>query len=176
MKRLLLSLIVLFAFGGFLFAQDTASHEVQLTVAEVCLIDLNDPALITLETTIPANGGEDPAGESNTDKYLQYTSLVPSGQTRAISIAWDVADSAPAGTALLLEAIAVPANCGTAAGQITVSSSGQNLITGIGSCATGTGATTGAQLQYDLSITDVTQLNVGDTSTVTIYFTLTTAS
>jgi hypothetical protein len=117
----------------------------------------------------------DPTGSSDTSKILQYTSLVAAGTTRNVTAAWGGADSAPAGTALLLEATSVPGGCGTAAGQITVSDIAQNIITGIGSCATGTGAS-GAQLQYDLDITAVGSLVVGDSSTVTITFTLTDAS
>ena len=90
-------------------------------------------------------------------------------------MAWGATDSAPAGTSLLLEATSVPASSGTAAGQITVDATAKNLITGIGSTATGTGAN-GAALTYTFSVDDPSALVVGDNKTVTLTFTLTDAS
>jgi hypothetical protein len=170
-------LIVLFTIaGGLLYGlSDTASHDVTLQVNEIALIDLNSTASITLTTNPPAAGGEDPVGDSDSSKLLQYTSLVATGTTRSISVQWGALDTAPAGTSLLLEAVSVPLNCGSAAGQITISSVAQNLITNIESCATGIGAN-GASLTYTFSVDDVNSLVVGDTQTVTVTFTLTDSS
>jgi hypothetical protein len=54
-----------------------------------------------------------------------------------------------------------------------MSSTAQNVVTGIGSCATGTTGTSGAQLAYVLSINTLTSLLAGDNHTVTITITLT---
>ena len=59
--------------------------------------------------------------------------------------------------------------------KVNISNAAANLITNIGSCATGIGVN-GAALLYTFSVDDVTQLQVGDTSTVTVTFTLTDAS
>jgi hypothetical protein len=175
MKRLIVLSIVFMFIAGIVFADDTAQHDVTLNVLEVCLIDLNSTATITLNTIAPAAGGMDPTGDTDTSKLLQYTSLVPTGDTRYISANWGGTDAAPAGTSLLLEVTSVPAGCGTAGAQITLSDTPQNIITAIGSCATGVGAN-GAALTYTFSVDDVTQLVVGDTSTVTVTFTLSDAS
>jgi len=175
MKRLTTLFLMVLFFGGFMYAADTASHDVTMQVNEVVLIDLNDLGAITLTTTAPANGGEDPTGDTDNSKLLQYTSLVASTTTRNISAQWGGTDAAPAGTSLLLEATSVPLNCGTAATQITMSSTAQNIITAIGSCATGTGAN-GAVLTYTFQIDTVSSLVVGDNKTVTITLTLTDAT
>lgn len=179
MKRLALSFIVLMSILGIVYAaNDTASHQVTMNVLEVVIIDLNDTSTVTLQTNAPAVGGDPVTGDTDSSKRLQYTSLVPAGQSRRITANWGVADSAPAGTSLRVEITAingVAGNCGTAAGQITLSNVAQNIITGIGSCRTGTGAN-GATVTYTFSIDDVSQLEVGDSRTVTVTFTLTDAS
>jgi hypothetical protein len=175
MKRLIVLTIVFMFIAGIVFAADNAAHDVILNVNEVCLIDLNSTATITLNTIAPAAGGMDPTGDTDASKLLQYTSLVPSGQTRLITANWDALDAAPAGTSLRLVATSVPAGCGSAGAQITLSNLAQNVITGIGSCATGVGAN-GAALLYTFSVDTVGSLVVGDTSTVTVTFTLSDAS
>jgi hypothetical protein len=174
MKRLIVLTIVFMFIAGIVFAADTAAHDVILNVNEVCLIDLNSTATITLNTIAPATGGMDPTGDTDASKLLQYTSLVPSGLTRVITANWDATDAAPAGTSLRLQATSVPAGCGTAGAQITLSNVAQNIITAIGSCATGVGAN-GAALLYTFSVDNVNNLVVGDTSTVTVTFTLSDA-
>ena len=156
-------------------ANDSASHGVTMNVNEVVLLDLNDTSTVVLTTVAPTNGGELPVGSTDSSKLLQYTSLAPTGQTRNLTVQWGGADAAPAGTSLQLEATSVPAGCGTAAPQVTVGPSALALITGIGSCATGTGAS-GAQLTFTFTIDDVNALVVGDNATVTLTYTLTDAA
>lgn len=176
MNRLVILALVFIFLSGFVFAaNDSAAHDVTMQVNEVVLIDLNNTGTITLTTNAPVNGGEDPAGDSDNSKLLQYTSLVASGTTRNITAQWGATDQAPAGTSLSLQATSVPAGCGTAAAQITINDTAQNIITGIGSCATGTGSN-GAELTYTFNIDTVGSLVVGDSETVTITLTLTDAS
>ncbi|MBN2440215.1 MAG: hypothetical protein JXJ04_02685 [Spirochaetales bacterium] len=160
-------------------ASDTATHDVTMNVNEVVLIDVNNTGTLTLNTTAPANGGEDVTGETDsTSKLLQYTSLVGAGTTRNISVSWsgDLDGACPAGTHLEAEAITVPGGCGSAVGGgVTVSAVDQNIITTIGSCATGTGAS-GAQMEYRFVVDTVSSLVVGDTTSVRLVFTLTDAS
>ena len=54
-----------------------------------------------------------------------------------------------------------------------MSATAQNVVTGIGSCATGITGTSGAQLTYVLSINSLTSLVAADNHTVTITITLT---
>ena len=156
-------------------ASDTASHSVTMIVNEIALIGLNNTAPITLEMGTSTSTGEAPRDVTDNGKLLQYTSLVPDGATRSIIAAWGASDVAPAGTSLKLQSTSVPADCGTAASQITISGTAQSIITNIGSCATGVGVN-GAELTYTLSVDDFTQLTASDSKTVTITYTLIDAS
>ena len=161
-------------------ASDTATHDVTMNVNEVVLIDVNNAGTLTLNTTAPANGGENVTGQTDsTSKLLQYTSLVAATTTRSISIEWSTTEldgACPAGTHLEAEAITVPGSCGSAVpGGVTVGGSPLAIITAIGSCATGTGAS-GAQMEYRFVVDTVSSLVVGDTKSVRLLFTLTDAS
>jgi len=174
MKRLLV-VIVLMTFGGMLFAQDTAAHDVTMNVVDIALIDLNNTATVVLDLSAPAQGGLDPIGDTDNSKYLQYTSLVPSGDTRRVTVQWGALDQAPAGTALLID-VTVPGGLGTSAGQKTISAVAQDVITAIGSCVTGIAGTDGANVLYTFDVVTPASLVVGDTETVTVTFTLTPAA
>jgi hypothetical protein len=173
MKRfftlLVVCLLSVICVGVMYAATDTATHDVTMNVNEIVLIDLNSTATLTLSTVAPGSGGQDPTGQTDsTSKLLQYTSLVASGTTRNIQASWSGALDAqcPAGTHLELEAITVPGGCGSAvSGGVTLSGTDQNIITAIGSCATGTGAN-GAQLEYRFVIDTVSSLVVGDSKSV----------
>ena len=159
------------AFAG----SDTAPHDVTMQINEIALMDLNDATAITLTTNPPAAGGDNVLGDTDSTKLLQYTSLVASGVSRNITVEWGGQDAAPAGTSLSVEATSVPLNCGSAVvGGTVISNVAASIVTGIGGCATGTGAN-GAALTYTFAITDVSSLVVGDNQTVTITFTLTDA-
>ena len=134
-------------------ASDTAAHDVTMQVIEVVLIDLNSTAAITLTTNAPAAGGDPVTGDTDATKLLQYTSLVGAAVTRNITANWGAADAA----------------------QINLSNVGVNIITGIGSCATGVGVN-GAELTFTFSVDTVGSLVVGDNQTVTVTYTLTDAS
>ena len=174
-RILVLTIMVLMVGSVGVFAlSDTASHTVTMQVNEIALIDLNDITAITLTTNAPTNGGEAVTGDTDGSKLLQYTSLVAAGLTRNITVQADLATPAPAGTSLKLAAV-VPGGCGTAAPQVTITNAAQSLITAIGSCATGTGAS-GAALTYTFSVDTVALLVVGATTSPTITFTLADAS
>ena len=156
---------------------DSATHDVDMTVDEIALIDLNDTSTVALTIAAPASGGETPASATDTSKRIQYTSIVsrtPSVLSRNLTVNWGGTDAAPAGTSLVAEVTSISGGvgtCGTPAAAVTVSATGQNLLTGIGGCATGTG-TNGAVLSYTLNIDDFTVLDAAESTTATITFTL----
>jgi hypothetical protein len=161
---------------GAVLAADTATQTVQLNVDEICVIDVTgDPAALTIAA--PAVGGQTPADATDNSTYAQYTSVVCGTAARALTANWAAGDAAPSGCELSLEVTSLTAGCGSAVvGGITVSGTAQNIVGSIGSCATGTGASDGAQLTYTLSVTDNSQLDSCDDQTVTITLTLTDAS
>ncbi len=172
MKKLIAILVIsLCAIGltGMGLAQTTTNHDVVISVGDVNIIALNNTSDVTLTVSAPGTPGDDPVGSSDATKKLQYTSIVASGLSRIITV--DADANPPAGTGLTIEA-AVPAGMGTTGGSKTLSLAAgtQNIITGVGSCATGTGAN-GATLTYTLSVSDKTAL-LNASTTITATFTI----
>jgi len=165
----------LFALGlaGLTFAQSFANQTVTMQISAIGAIGVSgNPAALTVSAPgIPGNLPDNPTDNTT---YARYTSTVATGVTRRITANWGVAEAAPAGCSLLLTATpsGQPTE-GSTAGQITMSGVATDIVTGIGSCATGTGATSGAQLTYVLSVTSMAALVAGDDHTVTITLTLT---
>jgi hypothetical protein len=172
-KTWLTGIVLALGLAGLMFAAATATQTVTMQIAAISVLGTTgNPA--TLAVSAPAQGGATPANPTSNTTYAQYTSTVPAATTRRLQANWGVADAAPAGCSLLLTATpAVLPNQGTTAGQITMTSTATNIVTAIGSCATGTTGTSGAQLTYVLSINTLTSLVAGDNHTVTITITLT---
>jgi len=172
-KTIITGAVILAGAAGLAFAAATATQTVTMQIASICVLRTTGiPA--ALAVAAPATPGDLPVNPSSNTTYAQYTSTVAAGVTRRLQANWGAADAAPAGCSLLLTATpaALP-NQGSSAGQITMNATATNIVTGIGSCATGIGATNGAQLAYVLSITSMTSLVGGDSRTATITLTLT---
>jgi len=175
MKMIVLGIALVLCWSGLMIAADTATQTFSLSVLDICVIGVTgNPG--NLEVQAPASGGETPDNPFDDSTYAVYTSVVGSGQARQITAEWGATDSAPSGTSLKLEVTELAGvNEGSAAAEITMSDTPQSIITGIGSCATGTGIG-GAKLKYTLSVDDVTQLVAGSSESVTITLTLADAS
>lgn len=162
--------IILLMFASFAAfgLTDTANHDVTINVNEVASVGLNNTTLITLSTVAPATAGDDPTGQSDNGKTVQYTSLNDTGLSRELQA--QISAATPAGTSLSLTA-ADPGggNAGTTAGTVTLNTSAAAIITGIGSYATGG---TGPVLTYQLNVVTVASLVVGASGTVTVTLTL----
>jgi hypothetical protein len=163
---------MLFLSGVAAAQTDDVSHDVIMNVHAIAVIDVTT-ASVTLEVTAPLLGGDDPQDDTDASTYLQYTSTVASGLTRSITAAWDTGDTAPAGCLLKLVATTQGGKKGSPEAQITMSDVAQPIITGIGSCATGRGTSSGANLTYTLEVDDVESLIAGESKTATVTFTLT---
>ena len=171
--------LVLGLAGLAVAASDTASHDVQLGIPEIALIRVVDTSAISFTLTAPATPGDKPVEPSaDTSKRLQYTSILPTGGgTRSVTAAVDSA--VPSGLTLKLTAGAPGGwgNSGTSDGEINLSTTAQSIISGIGSCFTGIGGSSGSQLTYDLDIDDSNFEDLTEsTTTLTVTFTLTEAS
>ncbi len=162
--------------------QTTAGDPIELQLPEVALID-TDHAPITLTLTTSNAGESIASSDSNSDMYVKVTSLVPAGTNRDISA--KITGTVPTGTKLTLSSAAATAansagTLGSPVGSaITLSSSDQNIVTGIGSCYTGTGSTDGYQLTYTWAL-DNPSVNFGNleanaSTTITVYLTITAA-
>jgi hypothetical protein len=172
-KTLLIGVVIAAGVSGLAFAAATATQTVTMQIAAISVLGTTgNPAALVVSA--PAQGGATPANPSSNTTYAQYTSTVAAGVTRRLQANWGASDAAPAGCSLQLTATpAVLPGQGTGSGAVTISSTATNIVTAIGSCATGTGATNGAQLGYVLLINSMTSLVAGDNHTVTITLTLT---
>jgi hypothetical protein len=159
-----------------------ASHAVEISIPTVALVDVEgsdgEVTSITLKPDVSAlEAGEavNFGSATNSDLWLNYTSIVGSDQTRDITAALD--GTLPSGVSLNLAASGVSTGngaLGNAAGQISLSASAQNLITGIGSGYTESGYKKGHQLTYTLDMDNGSYEDlVADDYDVTVMFTIT---
>ena len=176
LKAILFGAVCGLGLTGLMFASATTTQTVTMQVNAIGVLAVSgNPS--TLTVSAPAVGGETPSNASNNGTYVQYTSTVGASNSRKLTAAWSGSDAAPAGCSLKLTATpSGGTNEGSTAGQITVSSTAQDLVTTIKSCATGTGGTSGAQLTYLLAVTSMTDLVAGESKSATVTLTLTDAS
>lgn len=180
-------IVVLALFGLWIDAladiAATTEIDVNIDVSAIAAITVNGAAI-----TFTVEGGGGAAGDlpvvtetSNTPSYIQYTSVVPSGETRTIAVQADAA--VPAGLRLNIRAGTPTGHggVGTAVtGGVTIDSTytattDLTIVTGITSCATGTGVTQGTPVYYSLAIDDATFEDLdttASTQTITLTYTL----
>ena len=156
---------------GPTWSATTATSAISVSIASFCVIAVTSSS-VSLAVSNPATPGSVPADATSSSTYAQYSSTVAAGVTRRITAAWASGNGAPTGCELRLQAVPGTGK-GTTAGQIILSSTAQNIVTGIGGCATGTGATSGAQLSYLLHILTMTSLKANESKSASITLTLT---
>ena len=157
----------------------------QMTANLPVTVDLQEVVSVAVAGTVSnltlgaptAAGGQPSVTDSNS--YLRYTSTVASGRARSVTAAL-VATLPPTGTQLRLQATAptgagASGAVGTSAGTITLGTTDQSILTGIGGCRTGTAAGEGARLNYTFSVANWATLTAATTRTVTVRLTLTDA-
>jgi hypothetical protein len=157
MKKVSLLFLVM-VIGLTSFAQDseTASHTLTINVPEVAIIDLESSGTtnVSLSFIAPTEAGEGIVGESNSDLWLNYSSIKSTANpTRTISV--QVNQTVP-GADIKLSAAAHSGTgkgtYGTPAGELTLTTSAQTLLNSIGSCYTGDGVSNGHNLTYSLVV------------------------
>ena len=171
MKKLSLFIATVLFFAGatVINAQDNndtneAGHAVAITIPTVALVDVedgtNEANSINLSPTITGlDAGQEVefSAATNSSFYLNYTSIVASEQTRDIRV--QLSESTlPTGVTIVLSAsesaIGGKGTKGTGVSDITLeTASAKDIVTGIGSCYTGTGIK-GHQLTYKLAFND----------------------
>ena len=163
MKRKLFALAALgVAFAFNTNAQDDAddSHTVSISIPEVAILDLEakGSSVVSLSVEAPTEAGEavDFSKAKNDDVWINYSSIVGKSENTRDVTAKISANSVPDGMLLKVTAAKDAGNgdgtMGSSAGEITLSSSDQKVITGIGSSYTADGAGNGHNLQYSLEL------------------------
>lgn len=160
MRKGLLYLGMMVAVMGFatsnVNAQDTneASETVTYTLPTMAILDLEGTAP-ALTFIVPTEAGSAIEEVTSNTSWINYTSIIASGTTNKVSVALSGA-AVPAGTTLKVVAATHAGSgngtYGAPTEAVTLSQTAQDLITGVGSCYTGTGNTNGHQLTYTWSV------------------------
>lgn len=152
-----------------------AQHTVAITIPTIALVDVEgasgEAESIDLSpdvSSLEAGDKIDFTSVSDNSLWLNYTSIVSgnngngngnnSSNERSITVEINNASNLPSGVSITLSAGAVTTGNGNKGeeetGDITLSETAQNVVTGIGSCYTESGFQKGHQLTYGLSMDD----------------------
>jgi len=170
-RPVLITFLCAFPLAAPIHSATTVTSAVSVSIASFCVMAVTSSS-VSLTILNPAVAGSIPADATSSTTYAQYSSTVAAGVTRRITAAWAIGNSAPVGCDLRLTATP-PTGKGSSAGEIILSTTAQNIVTGIGGCATGTGSGNGAQLGYKLKINTMTSLVANESKSATITLTLT---
>lgn len=169
MKRFSIILIVvaIMAAGSVMGETDSEGHIVTIVVEDVAAIEATGNPTFTV--TDPTNPGLSPqVNSADPTAKLAYTSIVTSTTSRDISALRS--NNLPTGMTLKVTASGTSGNEGTCTAQKTLDDvTAEDVITGIGSCATGLAAIT---LTYELTVTDADLLIDAAGTDVTVTYTL----
>lgn len=167
--------VFILGIGTTLRAQTSGSRNVNLNLQEIALLDIEPTGTLNFSFTAPSEAGNTLTTPSaNTTKWLNYTSAVTVGNTRNVTAH---IDAALPGVAIKIQAGAVAAGgggaLGVSAGQVTLSTTPVNIITGIGGAYTGNGTNRGHQLTISLEVSDFSELSQTTNEVITITYTIT---
>ncbi len=142
---------------SFVFGQvSTAGDNVVATITPLALVGTN-ASTISMTFQPVTTAGAKFGSVTNSSLYLRLTSHVPIGTYRKITVR-KLSGSIPNGTQITIQpSPSSVSNSGGALGNavtspVLLSDFDQNLITNIGSCYTGTGATDGYRMTFVWSI------------------------
>lgn len=162
-------------FSCNVFSQTTGNRTVGITLPVVTLMDIEPAGNITMDFTAPTDAGRQLiAPAPNTSKWINYTSAIASGGTTR-RITASVNQVIP-GVNIRLQAATASGGAGvfgTPAATVTLSTTAQTIISGIGGAFTGNGANNGHRLTITLSANTYANLSARTNTPVVITYTLT---
>lgn len=176
------------SFGANAQDDDDDFHTVQVGVPEVILVDLEVASgskniVVGPVMTAPAEAGSPLDFTNATDNtiWLNYSSIVENNTTTRNVTAAITTGTLPTGVTLSVTAAADAGagdgTVGTTAGAVSLTGTAQNVVTGIGSCYTGNGASSGHNLTYTVALGagagSYATLFTDNNTTVTVTYTIT---
>lgn len=173
---LLVSLITAAGLGfvEVILADEKAVQKVTMEVESMGVLSVSgNPSslIVAVSDDRSVSGAKNFVQDQST--YIQYSAAVSRYQHLTVTAQLSPSDTAPAGCSLRLQAFpAGRTNEGQSDGQISLSNTPQPILSGLGSCSTGTGPAQGAQLVYTLSIDSINDVVVGEIRSATIILTL----
>lgn len=177
---MLLGLLAL-TWAPMISATDTLTQDVGVTVESVAQMAIQGTGVpVFIVSSAEAAGGAPGIVKDPYDRYLQYTSIAATGESRTVQAQMSAAP--PAGMAVRLSTSATIGTGAVGVAQYTapggaaalLSTTPVDLVTGIGTGYTGNGATDGLLLNYELAMTD--QMDQVGTGTQVMEVTFTLAS
>ncbi|MCX8533653.1 hypothetical protein [Chryseobacterium luquanense] len=162
-------------FSCNLFSQTTGNRTVGITLPVITLMDIEPPGAITMNFTAPIEAGRPVvAPNSNTTKWINYTSAITQGGlTRRITAS--INQILP-GVDIKIQTASASGigggTLGTPSSQITLNTTAQTLISGIGGAFTGNGANNGHRLTISMSANTYGNLSARTNTPVVITYTI----
>ena len=179
------ALFIAASFGLQAQDDDDDAHDIVIGVPAVALVDIEGASgtTINLGADAPTEAGlpvDFAAGASNSDLWINYSSIKDSANATRSIAAKISSGTLPAGMTLTVTAGADAGNgdgtVGSSAGAVSLTTSDQDVITGIGSAYTDDGASNGHNLTYGLAITtgagNYALLDASNNTTIEITYTI----
>lgn len=158
------------------------SHTISVEIPEVALLDLEtstpgDKNFTALFTHSTEAGDPITAPSNNTSIWLNYSSILKSSGASSRNISVSASAVIPGVTITVIAGSASvdgKGTLGTPSSLLTLSTIAQDIINGVGSAYTVTGATKGHQLTYAFIANDANYaaLRSGTTAPITVTYTL----
>ncbi len=186
-KFLILSIVIGILGISSVVAQNTkpASHNINISIPEVALLDLESASstTISMSAIAPNEAGNaiDFSKAKNSAIWINYSSIIGNSSKPNRKVSAVVNGKIPRGTSLKVYASPYSGNgagtTGTPVGIVELSETEQDLITDIGSCYTGDGINNGHRLYYNLELDHkdkdaYAQLDFDQTASITVTYTL----
>lgn len=159
-----------------LYSQTTGNSTVAVTLPIVTLMDIKPAGTITMSFSNPGVAGNpiiSPA--ANTTKWINYTSAIAlGGVTRKITAS---INTLIPGIDIKIQAAAASGSgggtLGTPSAQVTLNTTSQTIISGIGGAFTENGANKGHRMTISLSANTYSNLSARTNTPVVITYTIT---
>jgi hypothetical protein len=185
-KSFKLSILAL-TFGTFSAAaqdKNNDKHTIDIKIPEVAILDLETTGksgVIALEGTAPLEAGNalDFSKAINSELWINYSSIIGKKTEPTREVTVQITDgNVPSGLEISVEAAKDAGKgegtVGTPAGALTLSTSAQKIITGVGSVYTGNGANAGHNLTYKMKLATgkYGDIDFDQTGSITVTYTL----
>lgn len=168
-------IVAVYLFSCNAFSQTTGNRTVGITLPVVTLMDIEPAGNITMNFTAPTDAGRQLiAPAPNTTKWINYTSAIASGGvTRRITAS---INQVIPGVDIRLQAATSSGGAGVfgiPTATVTLSTTSQTIISGIGGAFTGNGANNGHRITITLSANTYANLSARTNTPVVITYTIT---
>lgn len=176
MSNYKLVFLITFTISSDLFSQTTGNRTASATLPVVTLLDIEPAGAIAMNFIAPSEAGRPIVSPAiNTSKWINYTSAIAAGGLNR-KITASVSPVIP-GIDIKIQVAAASGSgggtLGTPSAQITLNTTSQTIISGIGGSFTGNGANNGHRLTISLSPNTYSNLSARTNTAVVIVYTIT---